>query len=389
MAIITMVLWYWRRAVRTSIEESITKYAFAAHLSELGNSATTFRSRSSAQYALDASDLMARQWIAARDAHFSVYFRQIIASHVVQVTFTVALLVLGGALVIGRELTLGQLVAAELVVTAVMSSLAKFEKHFANIYDVLAACDKIGHVVDAPLDATKGHALERSDAPAAIALQSVSYSYGQSHGGAVFTPLTCAIAPGERVAIVGAAGAGKSTLLEIVAGLRSGAHGTLSIDRQPYGEIQPHDLREVIAFCRGDELFSGTVLDNVRVGRQHVGVSEVRGALTTVGLYETVFRMPGGMLQPLGPDGRPLSSQQRLQLTLARCLASRPRLLVLDDCLDLLSGEARAAVLDAVFDERRRFTVVFSTNQAELAARADRVIEIDAAGDDGTHAAHH
>jgi ABC-type bacteriocin/lantibiotic exporter with double-glycine peptidase domain len=152
-----------RGAVRTAVSESSAKYRVAAWLQELASKPDEFSGAAGAVRAAQVGDELTRGYLARRKDHYRHVWRQLVGGAALQVFAMTALLGLGGWLVIERELTIGQLVAAELVVGAVALGLAKLGKQFEAVYDLLGALDKVGRVLDAPADlggsrATNGEA---------------------------------------------------------------------------------------------------------------------------------------------------------------------------------------------------------------------------------------
>jgi ABC-type bacteriocin/lantibiotic exporter with double-glycine peptidase domain len=140
-----------RGAVGTAVEESAAKYRVAAWLQEVAGSPPRFADAEGALLAMQRADLLTRDYLTRRKTHFGRVLRQLVGGVALQVFAMSALLGLGGWLVIERELTLGQLIAAELVVGAVAAGFVKLGKHFETAYDLLASVEKVGKVLDLPV----------------------------------------------------------------------------------------------------------------------------------------------------------------------------------------------------------------------------------------------
>ncbi len=136
-----------RGAVKTAVKESKVKYAVAAWMEELTRNPTAFKMHGGMNLALERADKLAVDYLDARKKHFRIVLRQIVFALVLQAVAATALLGLGGWLVIMGELTLGQLVAAELIVMMIVGSFAKLGKHMESFYDLLASVDKLGIAV--------------------------------------------------------------------------------------------------------------------------------------------------------------------------------------------------------------------------------------------------
>jgi ABC-type bacteriocin/lantibiotic exporter with double-glycine peptidase domain len=365
-----------RGAVRTSVAESYKKYEVVAWLEELARVPFVFKGPREAALALRRADEATQAYLEARQAHFRVLLRQVLGALAVQALVSALLLGVGGWLVARQQLTLGQLVAAELVVTPVVASFAKFGKHLETLYDLLAAVDKVGHLFDLPLERGGGEPLPSGERPATLRLREVTFQYGEGSVSGV-QGVNLEVAPGSRVALVGPHGAGKSTLVDLVLGLRAPTRGVVELDGVDLREVSLESLRAQAVLVRGIDLFDGSLVENVRVGRESISLHEVREALQAVRLLEDVLHLPHGLEEHLSAGQAPLSTGQSLRLVLARALVGRPRLLVLDETLDLLSPDVRAQVVDAVLAPGAPWTVVLTTHSAEVAARCDRVVRLE------------
>lgn len=363
-----------RGAIRTAIAESRAKYAVAGWLEEIARHPQAFRVQTGQRFALDRADSLATEYLHARRDHFHVLMRQIIFLLIVQTVSSAGLLGLGGWLVINGQLTLGQLVAAELIIAVVVGSLAKFGKHFESYYDLLAAVDKLGHLTDLPLERHDGESLPPATGGMGIAFRKLSFDYG--HGHDVFDHLDWVIQPGERVAMFGHGGSGKSTLVDLLIGLREPTSGQIDYDGIDLRQWRLDQVRAQVAVVRGNEVFSGSIEDNVRLGRDDLSLHDIRRALVDVGLFDDVSRMPEGMRTQLVTGGSPLSGSQVQQLMLARAIVGEPRLLILDETLDTLDPGLRELVLPKLLDPARPWTVIAVTSRLTLAAHFPRQIEL-------------
>ena len=376
IAVSFVLLGLGRGAVKTAVKESKAKYAVAAWLEEMARHPAAFRSGGASGFARSRAEDLLHTWLGARQKHSKVLFRQIAGSLVVQAIASAALLGVGGWLVIGGKLTLGQLVAAELIVTTVVAGIAKFGKTLESFYDLLAGVDKLGQLVDLPLEVPGGTHVPRSEKGARVRLVDVGFGYPGKEP--LFENVTLSLEPGARVAVVGPSGAGKSTLADMLYGLRAPTRGRIDVDGTDLRDIDVSSLREHIALVRGVEIFDGTIAENVRVGRPDVQTRDVRAALEAVGLWEDVAALPEGIETHL-PTGGPLLSQgQAMRLCVARALAGRPRLVVLDTALAELDPASRKAIQGALLDREAPWTVLVATHDRELLRSCDEILVLDA-----------
>lgn len=364
-----------RRGVRTSIKESYAKHAVVGWLEQIVMFPLLFRTRGGAELACQRADGLAQIYLAARRSHFRVLMSQLAGLLIIQALASAVLLTLGGWLVLRGELTLGQLVASELILAAIVAALGKLGKHLENWYDALAAVDKLGYLVDLPVERETGETPPASGAAGlGVELHKVTFAYDPTRP--VLDNLSCRIPAGARVGVVGAAGHGASTLLDILAGLRQPRDGTTLLDGLDLRQWRLEALRREVALVRGHEVVGGTITENIRLGRPDVTLQDIQAALQHVGLLNALLHLPDGLETRLNPGGAPLSSCQRSLLMMARAIVGRPRLLLVDETLEGMDVEFLPAMQALLFSAARSWTVILVTRDPDLLARCDSVIQL-------------
>lgn len=363
-----------RGAVSTSIKESKCKYHLAAWLEDLAGCPLAFRFDGAMQFALERADRLTYEYLSARRKHFRIVMRQVVFALGLNVIASTVLLGMGGWLVIAGQLTLGQLVAAELIVTVIVSSFAKFGKHMENYYDLLAAVDKLGMLFDLPMERQDGLLSGLDDRPAEVSIRDLAYHYPD--GRPVFQNLSVTVQRGERVAIVGSSGSGKSVLLDLLFGLRAPLAGRLAINRADPRELRPDILRRSVSLVRDIEVFEGTLAENVHLERPEITTTAVRDALADAGLLEDVLALPEGLETELNSTGYPLTPNQMRKLMLARGIAARPTLLLIDGLLDALPDGEAMAIVQRLVDRSRPWTLLVVTGRREVSRLLDRQIDL-------------
>jgi ABC-type bacteriocin/lantibiotic exporter with double-glycine peptidase domain len=370
-SILFVVFGLGRGGMETAIKESKVKYNVAAWLEEIASSFRAFKSTSADDLAFRRADALAAEYVHARKKHFRVLLRQTIGSYVIQIFATAGLLGLGGFLVIGGELTLGQLVAAELIVTSVTAGLTYIGKYLESFYDLVASVDKLGAIVDlaeenyAGLDPGPG-----SGGGASLRFEGVSFRH--SDGTDALTGVSFSVEPSRQLAILGRDTSGKSTLADLVFALRYATAGRIRIDGLDARDYALRELRAKVALVSGPEVFDGTVLDNVLMGAT-LDHADVTGALKAAALDTDVAALSNGLSSTLGHAGSKLTSSQVARLMIARALVRRPKLLVLDESLDGLG----MPTIDQILSELRRYTPELSllvlTSREDIALRVGSV----------------
>ena len=381
MAVLFIFYVMGRHAIPTAVQESRTKYAVAAWLEELARNVSLVKWAGGAAFVSATTDRLAREYLAAAGRHFTIVLRQQVGILALQTLASTLLLGLGGWLVIERQLTLGQLIAAELVVSAMLGGITRLGKSLTSYYELMAGMDKLGHLLDLPLESDQGERLSVRTDPMAVSLQDIGYAYpGERHSDSELTHVTATIAAGERIALVGTSGSGRGTLLELMMGLRMPGSGALLLDGHDLRDLNVSDLRERLALVKDEGVLEASVLDNLRMGREYIQLEDLRETLRGVGLDEAIHALPDGLNTRLNFLGMPLPPEQVRRLLLARALAGRPRLLLIYDALDTIDPRVSDAVIAWVLRNDAPWTAVVATRNPSVIRRCDRVWRINHGG---------
>ncbi len=358
--------------LRTSIQESVQKYRVADWLEELARCQTSFKLNATGGFLLHRADSLVHQYLAARRSHFSVVFRQAIGNYLFQAVASAGTLGIGGWLVIQRQLTLGQLVAAELIVVGVLSALDKLVKQAEQVYDLLTALDKIGHVTDLELERTDGREHAPPAGGARVSCRGVRFAYRE--GVEILSGFNLSLGAGERVSLVGKSGAGKTTVAALLCGLEEPSHGLVEVDGLDVRAWNLESLRATVNMVGDDhEIFSGTLEENILVGRTNLSYEDVEWALEISQLSADLERFPEGVRTPLVTGGRNLSHGQAQRLLIARAIVDRPRLLILDEAFTGIDEQTKLRILDALYAPDHSWTLIDISHDAEVVLRSGTV----------------
>lgn len=358
--------------LKTSIHESQEKYRVAEWLEDLGRCHVSFKTHGFPNFILERSDELVINYLNARRSHFSVLFRQSFSTYLFQAIASAGILAIGGWLVINRQLTLGQLVAAELVVLNVLSALEKLIRNCDTYYDLLTGLDKVGHLTDLPLERNAGAELSSITSGASIVMQDVCFSYDSDMP--VLNNVNLTVQPGERASLVGASGAGRTTIAHILCGLMEPDSGSIEFAGQDVRDLSLASMRRCIGFV-GDanEIFEGSIEENVRMGRAYVSHQDVKWSLGVVQLAEDIARLPRGMQTRLVASGKNLSRGLVQRLMIARAIAHRPSLLILDDAFTGIDERTKIAVVERLLDSDNPWTLIDISHDAEVVKRSDQI----------------
>ncbi len=375
-AILLVVLGPIRRGIASAKAESQAKYEMAAWLEEVAENPLMFKASGAGESVAERSDRLARNYLERRGAHFRIAFGQGVAALALQVLASTALLGIGGLLVIRGSLTLGQLVAAELVLTLVLTSAAKLGKHLEAFYDLMAATDKLGQLLDVPVERDGGAELEPAAQGGGARLELRAVGWEDPTTGTRLAGVDLALEPGERLGICGPSGAGKSALLRLIWGIEEPVAGSIRLDGRDIKELSLASLRRHVSLIDRIEVLDQSVRDNVTLARPDVDDAGLRRALDAVGLYDELSMLPDGLETVLAVDGSPLSAGQLARLEVARAIAARPRLLLVSDLFESLGSREREQVYNTLFEADAPWSLVFVSNSERVLGRCRRTSQL-------------
>jgi ABC-type bacteriocin/lantibiotic exporter with double-glycine peptidase domain len=355
--------------LRSSIAESYQKYHVAEWLEELARCHRGFKLNGVPAFAIERADALVVSYVRARRRHFRVLFRQAAGNYLFRAVASAGVLAIGGYLVIERQLTLGQLVAAELVVVGVLEGLEKLVRMIEVVYDLLTSVDKVGHVTDLPVEREGGRLLPAGAGGAGVVCRGVRFSYRP--GIEILSDLSLRVQPGEHVSLVGESGAGKSTLASLLCGLQEPTHGVVQINGMDVREASLTSLRRAVALVSDtNEVFEGTVEENILIGRDDIPYEDVQWALELTQLSEELTRLPKGLQTELVSEGRNLSRGQVQRLLIARAIVGRPSLLILDEAFTGIDESDKLQILGELYSPARGWTIIDISHDPEVVLRS-------------------
>ncbi|TCO58157.1 ABC transporter ATP-binding protein [Actinocrispum wychmicini] len=284
-------------------------------------------------------------------------------------------LVVGAIGVTQHTMTFGTLVAAITVANYLRWPTDSIGWLLAETDQTASACDRFFEVMDSPRTITDPANPRPPAEPARGRLRFENVRFRHSPTSSeVIRGVDLDVQPGETVALVGATGSGKTTLTALVPRLADPTGGRITIDGVDITEMSLADLRGLVSTAFEDAvLFSASVRENVALGMPDATDGQVREALQVAQAEEFVNRLPWGLDTRIGEQGLSLSGGQRQRLALARAIAGRPRVLVLDDPLSALDVHTEAEVERALREVLAGVTALVVAHRPSTVQLADRV----------------
>ncbi len=380
IALLIAILYYTGpRGLESSMKESTYKYKIAHWLKEIARTMDTFKRAGHTELPLERTDELVNSYLEHRKRHWKVLIFQYANIVGFKAFVTLGLLIIGGLLVIENEINVGQFVASEIVIILIINSAEKLILTMEPIYDVLTAVEKMSTVTDIPLEEDQGSLMfDTIDTGMGASVELKELSYTSLDGTrSILNKINTLIPSGARAVITGKNGSGKSTLLRLLAVQYEPTGGTVSFNGHPSGNLNTADLRYHVGDCfLSEDLFEGSLLENITLGRPEIELSDVEWAVEGLGLKNFIQSLPKGYETPVGPTAIPLSSSLVERILLARAIVVRPRLLLLDDIFHLFDPKERKNIIDFIWDERQPWTLVAASNLPAVKEASNLTIEL-------------
>lgn len=377
--ILFLIFWFTAPgALRSSINESKYKYKVVHWLEELARAINSFKLAGNTDLPTRRADNTVNNYLKYRKAHFTALVTQFSFIVLFKTAVTATLLIVGTVLVVNREITLGQFVASEVVIILILNAVEKVITYMDVVYDLFTAVDKVAQITDLPLEKVGGIDFPRETSSGySLELKDVKYKY-PGKPDYVLDGINLAIPSGSRICISGPENSGKTTLTNLIAGLQSGYEGILTINNYSLRDLDLTHLRDKIAKnISPEDIFDGTILENITLGSPVRKVEDALSAISRAHLADEINKLPGGLDTHLVSGGKGLSSSFIHKLILARCLAKKPALIILNDFFAGLKRQKKLELLKSVIDHEAQWTLIAVSNDPLVMAACDSVIVLN------------
>jgi len=373
-----MAIFYFTgpKGLKSSIVESKYKYKVAFWLEELARAINSFKVAGTTLLPMKKADFNVNNYLKYRKEHFSVLIKQFSYIVIFKTFITGGLLILGTLLVIDRQITLGQFVASEIIIVLILGAVEKIIINMDVVYDMLTAVDKIGHVTDLPLEKEGKIKLSSYSFKDGIDIniKNLSYRYPQGLQNAL-NNINLRIKAREKICIGGYHSSGKTTLVNIMDGIYQSFEGTVTFNQYSIRDLDLNTLRDHIAKnVSQEDIFDGSVLDNVTVGKPHANVERAIQAIKDVGLEDEINQLPKGLHSELISGGKNFSKALVYKLTLARCIAKQPKVLILNDFFQVFDRSEKLKLIDYLTAPHQKWSLIVVSNDPLVMKYCDRVI---------------
>ncbi len=290
---------------------------------------------------------------------------------------TIAVVWFGGIRIDNGSMQVGDLMAFIQYVMQIMFSLIMVSMMFILIPRASASAVRINEVLDTVSEINDGDNTKSSNKKGYIEFKDVTFNYPGAEKPAL-SNISFSAKPGETTAIIGGTGSGKSTLISLIPRFYDVSGGSILVNGIDIREMTQEDLRLKVGFVpQKAVLFSGTIADNIRYGKENASYEEVKHAAEIAQASDFISNMKDGFESVISQGGTNVSGGQKQRLSIARALVRRPEIYVFDDSFSALDFKTDAKLRAALKKETGKSTVIIVAQRVSTVMNADRIIVLD------------
>ena len=367
----------FKAALRTAVDECMAKHKVAAWFEEIVQVPLYFKMQRHPKDALQKTDHKLSQYLLSRDKHFNLVISQICMIYVIAIVSSVILLGLGAYLVIRGQLTLGQLVASEIVLTAMVASFIKLGNYLDDIYDGLASANKVYELLHLPLEMKadiEPNELEAIEVelnkPLTIEAEDLCYELNTNE--TCLRNINFTLHEGMSLAIINETCAGSEPLIDVLIGLRQPLSGLIKYNKLILEERFISLIRRHIAIIRQSDLISGDLIDNLILNHESRDINHVQTMLSLFNLNQGLALLSNGLNTPIQEVIQVFTELELKKICIARALLGKPRLLIIDGAFDLFDEDLIISLRDKIKMVDRRLTIMIVTRSQKIAQYFDK-----------------
>ncbi len=361
VALIWAVWLFWgKRAIASAIDLSHQKHLTAAWLENLAASNGFFKSERHIEYALERTDQETRAYVDEHRRHFRNFFAQTLCFFFIYAGASAVLLGLGGWLVIQGQLSLGQLVAAELVLSAVFYGVSQLGPYMAYFYDLCGALEELSRFFDVELEAPA--------AKSAFVCANAALEFHEVRGTARGVPVTLnfQIDSGSTVMAACSTHGLQRLVTTLLKRQQDPASGMITVGGSDIVEAEPHALHQQIVLLDRPTVIAMSIREFLQLAGDHVTSAQVLEAMRIVGLDAIVSRFEKGLETQINLTGWPLSITETMLLKLAAAILAEPRVLILNQLYDLVPEDVMIRVLNHLKTDKSNTVIYFTRRQRDI-----------------------
>ena len=289
-----------------------------------------------------------------------------------------AILLFGGYLIQKGSMKVGELTGFLSYVLQILNSLMMISNVFLLLTRSMASGARILEVIDEKVDLTDEKVRNIEVERGSVDFEHVWFKYKKEAKEYVLSDISFHIEAGQTVGVIGQTGAAKSTLVQLIPRLYDATEGVVKVDGVPVQEYPMAHLREAIAMVlQKNTLFSGSLLDNLRWGKEDASMEEIEEACRIACVDEVLERLPEGYETEMGQGGVNVSGGQKQRICIARALLKKPKILILDDSTSAVDTATEAKIRERMGAALPDMTKIIIGQRISSVRHADQIIILD------------
>jgi len=373
---LAVVLFFSYGGLRTTLAMSHAKYETLNWIQEIANNLLHFKVTVSRPLLTVKTDTLLLAYLEAREARFRVLIRQYLASVGWQACGHSGLIAMAGWLLAEGQITLGQFVAAEVIVGSLLLNFDSMIKRMPHLFYLLTSLTELDVLFSRPKDRKPRQACQPLPDPTiqGLRLTCVGISFAYPQAPPVFEQFDMDVAPGEAVSILAQASSGQMALARVLAGLYAPTSGAIRYNGVDLRDLDPEQLQGHlgVVFDYQPSLFDGTLEDNITMGRPAVGYQDVQWALRVVELEDEVDMMPQGLRTLVSFRGKAFTTSLVQRILVARAIVTRPWVLILEGTLQGIPVALRDRILRRLCSKEESWSVICLSTDPTFTPQAAR-----------------
>jgi putative ABC transport system ATP-binding protein len=366
--------------LRTTIDMSHAKYETLHWIQEISYNLLHFKATDSQSLLMRKTDHLVEKYVTSRQARFRVLVRQYLGSVGWQAVAHSGVLATAGWLLSVGQLTLGQLVAAEVVVSGLLINFDGVVKRMGHVYYFLTALAELDFFFSLPKDQNSATLSVPLPDPTVHGIRVTCKEVAvKQNGMAIFDNFDLEVTPGEKIGIYASTTVAKTALARVLAGLETPTSGVIRYNGVDLRHLDLDAINRSRGFMLDSQLslFEGTIEDNIVLGRSYVPYSDVRWALRFAELEEEIDALPLGIKTHVRAPGKIFAPTHILRILLARAILARPQILIFDGIIHNMQPAMRETILRRLCSKDEPWSVIFVSNDPNLTPHVDRRIILD------------
>ena len=363
-----------KKAFNSSMEESTYKYKIANWLDEITQARLSFKMAGFSLFNLNQTNKLVNNYLSAREKHFKILVQQYGYLIVFKVVIALALLIVGGLLVLNQQMNIGQFVAAEIIILLILNSVEKLILSLEIFYDVFTSIEKIGQVTDLSLEKVSGAEFENLNNGMELKISDLSYSF-TNYQTPILEDVSIGIKSNERVCFVSDSSLSTNVLFCLISGMYDFQKGTISFNDIPISNLDKNSYRDKIGtLLSQDQFVNASIYENIAFGRDEVDLKTVTQIATSLDLGQFIDQITDKYNAVINPERNMLPGDIATRLLFARAIVSKPSLMLLEDPTSGMN-EIQTKYMAEKIKSLSNTTILIASFEDEIQRISDRIIE--------------